>query len=346
MNDLVSIIVPAYQAEATIGRCIESVLAQSYGNWELVAIDDGSTDATSSILESYRNDCGKVKIVNQSNQGRCVARNAGLAISRGTWISFLDADDFLSPCALDTLLAGASSDTIGVWANCMQQEPKCSPEREPCVVAASDICKAMWNQSDRLELVSGSAVVIENKTAIRTVWGKLYSSNAVKARRVSFTPGLRFGEDFVFNASFLSGEGNVDVIPDYIYSYDTTASKTVNCYSELDGVCLIRLYEAAEKTAKIFCDELSEGCIDSLMGSESINVFKRAACSEVPLKELCESLQIAFKDERIVSALVNYPFEGSFLARMRNYLRFRLLEKGRLKESLVIERMIEKWKMA
>jgi glycosyltransferase involved in cell wall biosynthesis len=87
---MVSVIIPAYNAGECIGRAIESVLGQSYSDYEIVVVDDGSTDNTADIVRQYGD---KVRYVHQKNAGVAVARNAGIAVARGDWIAFLDADD-------------------------------------------------------------------------------------------------------------------------------------------------------------------------------------------------------------------------------------------------------------
>lgn len=89
----VSVIVPAYNSEYTLNRCIESVLGQDYGNVELVIVDDGSTDHSFEIVESYKSK--NVIVFNQNNRGACAARNSGINKSTGYYLKFLDSDDFL-----------------------------------------------------------------------------------------------------------------------------------------------------------------------------------------------------------------------------------------------------------
>ena len=97
---LVSIIMPVYNAEKTLNRAINSVLLQSYKNWELIIINDGSFDRTSFLLEKYNNDY-RIIIVNQENHGRGYSRNVAKNISRGDYICFLDADDYIHPLKIE-----------------------------------------------------------------------------------------------------------------------------------------------------------------------------------------------------------------------------------------------------
>jgi glycosyltransferase involved in cell wall biosynthesis len=92
----VSVIVPAYNVEKYIGECVESLLAQTYPELEIIVVDDGSTDATASMLGRYER-CGSVKVISQKNQGVSAARNRALAAARGKFVAFIDSDDVVHP---------------------------------------------------------------------------------------------------------------------------------------------------------------------------------------------------------------------------------------------------------
>jgi len=93
MNPKYSVIVPVYNAEATLLRCVNSILAQTYPNFELILIDDGSTDTSSDIIDHYAALDSRIQAIHKSNGGVSSARNAGLAISSGEWVIFADSDD-------------------------------------------------------------------------------------------------------------------------------------------------------------------------------------------------------------------------------------------------------------
>lgn len=99
--DTISIITPVYNGEKYLQAAIDSVLAQTYPNWELIVIDDGSTDSTPEILDRYSD--SRIRKVRQENRGEAVARNTGLDLARGSYIAFLDADDVYLPNALADL---------------------------------------------------------------------------------------------------------------------------------------------------------------------------------------------------------------------------------------------------
>ncbi|WP_077439417.1 glycosyltransferase family 2 protein [Rhodanobacter sp. C01] len=106
-GDLVSVIMPVYNAAAWLRRAVDSVLAQSHANVELVAVDDGSRDDSLEILEAYARADTRVRVQRQSgNGGVAAARNAGIAAAHGDFIAFLDADDWWHPAKLERQLAG------------------------------------------------------------------------------------------------------------------------------------------------------------------------------------------------------------------------------------------------
>jgi glycosyltransferase involved in cell wall biosynthesis len=111
---LVSIIVPAYNAASYISDLIESVLGQTWANWELIVVDDGSTDETAAILANVRDP--RIRIITQCNAGASAARNAGLDVASGEFVTFVDADDKLSPeslaCRARYLQANPSVDIV------------------------------------------------------------------------------------------------------------------------------------------------------------------------------------------------------------------------------------------
>lgn len=92
---LISVIVPVYNAEKTIDRCIQSILMQDYCSFELILVNDGSKDHSLAICENYKLMDKRVKVITQPNRGVSVARNAGLQIAKGEWVSFIDSDDYV-----------------------------------------------------------------------------------------------------------------------------------------------------------------------------------------------------------------------------------------------------------
>lgn len=100
MNPYISIIIPIYNAERYLCECIDSIIDQSYKNWEIIAINDGSTDKSAEILQNYSNRDSRIKVTTKHNEGVSIARNVGIEAATGDLIYFVDSDDVLYPDAL------------------------------------------------------------------------------------------------------------------------------------------------------------------------------------------------------------------------------------------------------
>lgn len=107
MNPIISIIVPVYNAEKTLNRCVDSILNQTYHDWELLLVDDGSTDKSEAICNQYSAIDQRIKVFHKENGGVSSARNYGIKLAKGEWIIFIDSDDYFLLNALKVLLERA-----------------------------------------------------------------------------------------------------------------------------------------------------------------------------------------------------------------------------------------------
>lgn len=101
------IIIPVYNTECYVGECLDSLLAQTYSNWEAICIDDGSTDNSGQILDRYAKRDSRISVIHQTNGGVSKARNAGLdkiSPNKDTYVSFVDSDDYVSPVMYATIV--------------------------------------------------------------------------------------------------------------------------------------------------------------------------------------------------------------------------------------------------
>jgi len=114
---MVSIIVPVYETEQYLSECIQSLLAQTYKNIEIILVNDGSTDKSGAICDKYEREYPSIiKVIHQENQGVSVARNNGIAASFGEWVMFVDSDDWIAPEMLEVMLARAIMEDCDICA--------------------------------------------------------------------------------------------------------------------------------------------------------------------------------------------------------------------------------------
>lgn len=129
----VSIIVPVYNAERYLHECIDSILAQTFSDFELILVDDGSPDRCPLICDSYAVQDSRVRVIHQKNQGQSAARNHGVQQAAGEWICFVDSDDLLHPQMLQYLYSAATESGLMI-SMCENQEAICPSEDfyQPC----------------------------------------------------------------------------------------------------------------------------------------------------------------------------------------------------------------------
>lgn len=144
MNDLlISVIIPVYMAEKFLHRCVNSVLNQTYQNFEIILINDGSKDKSGMICDEYAKKDKRIKVIHQENQGVSAARNKGLDMARGEWIYFLDSDDYISPKSFELLMCVQKEDDYDIVAS-----GHCSVQGKQCIVKSKN-----WKKLTDFEII-------------------------------------------------------------------------------------------------------------------------------------------------------------------------------------------------
>lgn len=193
--DKISVIVPVFNAEKYIRSCVESILAQTYSNIEVLLIDDGSKDASEKICDEYAAKDKRVRVVHQENGGSLAARSTGIRLSQGKYLYFVDSDDNILSDTLECMLQYAHKDIdIVVFEN-----------REDCTYSATDYAKALLG------------------FRFWPVWGKLYRRNLFDEYVLDIPRYFKVGEDFLTNLRLLKNvKGSIVCKPIFKYSYNTS----------------------------------------------------------------------------------------------------------------------------
>ncbi len=166
-NEIISIIVPCYNVEKYIERCVTSLVNQTYINIEIILVDDGSTDSTSELCESYKRDDSRIKVIHKKNGGLSDARNAGMKVATGNYFFFLDSDDFISTDTIKFLyknLLDKDAD-ISTCAHINYFENKSTKNR------TYDNKNFVYETEDALKNL------LYEKNITTSAWGKLYKRN-------------------------------------------------------------------------------------------------------------------------------------------------------------------------
>lgn len=191
MNTLVSIIVPVYNAEQYIKKCIYSIINQTYNNLEVILVDDGSTDSSSVICDCFSEKYANIKVIHKSNGGTADARNKGLDVIKGEYVTFIDCDDYYEPEAIELLLKATQNGKYLI------------AHMYSCVINANyEIIKDESNGTKGIITITSEEYIkgMCEKSKSESVCDKLFHISILKERR--FLKG-RTNEDFLFLAELL-----------------------------------------------------------------------------------------------------------------------------------------------
>ncbi len=164
---LITIIVPVYQVMDYLHRCVDSILAQDYQNFELILIDDGSPDKCGLICDEYAKQDARISVIHQENQGLSMARNVGLSLMKGDYVTFIDSDDYVAPDYLSFLFSLLSSNEadLSICGFYDVYGETCKPWREP-----NGINQTLTNPTPDFALIDGNrskGISLVNQTVIK-----------------------------------------------------------------------------------------------------------------------------------------------------------------------------------
>ena len=193
MNPKVSIIVPVYNAERTLRRCVDSILCQTFQDYEIILIDDGSIDGSSAICDEYAENDSRVKVFHKVNGGVSSARNKGLEAANGDWITFCDADDRVSPEWLENYAYGLN-----------RGSDNCDLVVQSFIPSGKTMIKD-WNPSFDYEgSVKGLVQNLAQRHCVGYPWAKLFRASIIKENGIRFSEDLALREDEEFVYHYLS----------------------------------------------------------------------------------------------------------------------------------------------
>ena len=207
MKPLISIIIPVYNAEKTLERCIDSALAQSFRDYEIILVDDGSKDGSDKLCDRYAALDSRICVIHQVNSGVSVARNVGIEHACGTYVLFLDSDDALEPEALHRYSEVSGAGRQDVVIGCLAviengiRTRKIGVDHSLC--AGSEI----WEQICREPEIFGYA------------GGKMFRTSLIRSHQITFNTKMCSQEDLDFCLSVYEHCIRFSAIPEMVYQY-------------------------------------------------------------------------------------------------------------------------------
>ncbi len=201
---LISVIIPVYNVEQHLKKCLNSVRKQTFSDFEVICVNDGSTDGCAQILEQFAAKDKRFKVITQTNQGLSVARNNGLAVAKAKHIAYVDSDDFVHPQFLE-ILYKASVDNDADVSGC-----------NFCKIYDDDKLPDL-NYAKPKEYLPALNVLMNRKNFIHfNVWNKLYKQELIKD--IPFVNGIYF-EDWVYNCCVFAKARNFVWVNEKLYGY-------------------------------------------------------------------------------------------------------------------------------
>lgn len=204
----ISVIIPVYNVEQYLHECLISVITQSYNNYEVICINDGSTDGSLAILQEYARKYSKISVIDQVNSGLSATRNAGIKVATGDYIFLLDSDDYLEPDSLDILARNTTDEDLVCFNGRRYFED--GRIEEPDNGISAEFCRG-WDYYNQYALVSRKFHFV--CTVLR-----MYRRIFLLENNLMFTEGI-FHEDNLFTPIACYYAQKVKIIPDCLYVY-------------------------------------------------------------------------------------------------------------------------------
>ena len=208
----VSIIIPVYNTGNKLCRCLDSILAQSYKDYECIVVDDGSTDDSPAIIDEYATRDARLKVVHKENGGVSSARNYGLNIASGEWLVFIDSDDFLMPDHIESLMGAATDDVDLVMTGFRFLHP-------------DKITEHGYNAGKYIGIESIRKFISETEfLRFQVPWDRTYRNK----KNLFFDEELSLGEDRLFCYRYLLNCKGIATIGKTTYIHDGTDETTLS----------------------------------------------------------------------------------------------------------------------
>ncbi len=237
---MTSIIIPVYNTEKYIGATIQSIVGQSCRDWELLLIDDGSTDSSAKICRDWQSKDRRIRYVHQDNSGVSSARNHGLKLAEGQYIMFVDSDDLCDSRLLEALVGSIKGHDIAC----------CGVERfqsgyEPALTSDKGFsAEIIRSKSEMFRRFADDGF-------LHPPYAKLYRSDVITYNRLRFYESLSLGEDMCFNLDYLQHASSCAIIDSPLYYYrdteDSLSKKIRGDYADIQLMLFDRKQEFINK---------------------------------------------------------------------------------------------------
>lgn len=305
MHCLISVIVPVYNSAPYLKHCLNSILAQTYHNLEIICIDDGSTDGSLDILREFEEKDSRIQVLSQKNAGVSAARNAGLNRARGSYITFVDSDDGLDADMYEVLLSLAQKHRADI-SHCGYKKVYLNGATKD--IQGTGILLAQTGEEAVASLLNGQYFV-------GSPCNKLYKAELLS--EVQFDSSIKINEDVLFNAQIFQKADRIVFwdVPKYHYfeHMDSSCGRTNRLRKQRDSVAV------AEKIYEIYKDSTLADICSKRLYAALIGLY-RICVMENMKGTIAERENIHKKVIRMESLLPNRSCRNVLHYRFMRYL--------------------------
>lgn len=295
-----SIIIPAYNANAFLPNALESICSQEYPNFEILLINDGSTDNTEDICRHYARLDKRISLISKNNEGVSIARNRGLDIAKGEYILFIDADDILYPNALSALY----NSLISVKIDYLRYEYQTIDEKGNSLYPnyKAKLRKKVSNQT--LDAADCITRIVRNEYFL---WSGIFRKEIIDKYHLRFMEGCTYNEDTLFMLQFFMHSKTHIYLPPILYGYRKSEGAVTARFTEKNYLDIKKVAEIACNIYTSCKDIRMQKAIKSVIEALYLRIIKTAYRKHeaYPIIQFCCQLPIQY--EWKITKLLGYP---------------------------------------
>lgn len=283
MKELISVVVPIYNVEKYLSRCVESLLKQTYENLEIILVDDGSPDACPQMCDEFQKKDSRIRVIHQKNAGLSAARNTGIQCATGTYIAFVDSDDYIAENMYEVMYEDIKKNAADLCICdicCVNESGERIREESSELLFSNKV----YTSEEMMKRVCG----VENGTWRYTpAWNKLYKKEIFNSFK--FINGRIHEDEFAIHHTIHNSK-KISVIPDKLYYYVQRENSIMNSsFSIKKFDAALAFWDRYDFVREYYDDSIANGALMQVYANLVVN--------------LCKYNTIEYKD--IISPVVN-----------------------------------------
>ena len=310
---LISIIIPVYNTQIYLRRCVQSLLDQTFRQIEIILIDDGSTDSSLDICQQFASIDSRINVYHQANKGVSAARNQGLLLATGDFVMFVDSDDFVDSTICEDLVVAIKSFPSALTAFCGYHFVH---SKNNTVIKTEHIIPKTKNISSHRDFAQNYGPFLNNKIFL-ALWAKLFSLKIINDNSLRFDTDIHIGEDLMFLQAYYCALPSLDtvIVNKALYFYDVKESGSLSSRFDLSRL----------NTNRVLFNEMLDFCRQMKITAEGfpfISIYYFRSCS-VMIHQILNNCDLT-KEEKHFH--IKYLLKCQETRQALNYLNVRMPE--------------------